>query len=680
MLNVADTQTILIHFDNEVFSMFEGTVIKSRRWVDMEKGTTGRHVVWRSPQGKEVDITIIRMASFHQLSLFTIEILIKSINFTGDVMIESYHNGKVTNYFDPADPRTADEGFHYLQPNSCNIKYGASYITAKTSKSNLEVCSCVKNLLSGESERQFIVDDNNALCQMVTSMQSGETAKLIKYCVFADSLRVSDVSAHAAAQMKQALSVSLSELYQLQADYLSEYWANCRVEIEGDDELNTALKYNLFQMIQSVSKDEHGNIGPKGLSGEGYEGQYFWDSEMYIQPFFTVTNASISKKLISNRYETLEMAKENACRLGHKKGALYPWRTIMGKECSGYFPAGSAQYHINGDIAHSIVKYYLATKDVDFIASEGAEIIFETARLWMDAGNFYKGAFHINDVTGPDEYTCLVNNNYYTNAIAQYHLQWAAKLYYSLRKLPAFKRMQKKIQLRNEEISEFKKAAAKMYLPYDEKLKINPQDDSFLQKKQWDIATIPKRNFPLLLHYHPLHLYRYQVCKQPDTVLAHFILEDAQSLETMRNSFNYYEKCTTHDSSLSGCIFSIVAAKIGQRDKAFRYFGSSTKLDLLDLHRNTKDGIHTANMGGNYMAIVYGFGGFRLKESGICFAPMLPKRWTGYRFSICYDERRIAIHVGKEKCKFYLENGKAVSLTVYGKEHLLESKLTIKMA
>ena len=677
MLNVADTQSIKIHFEDEVFSMFSGKVLKSKRWVDMDKGVTGRYVSWRSPLGKELEITIIRMASFHQLSLFTIEVQIKSVNFTGDVMIESYHNGNVMNFFDPGDPRTADEVYPYLTPLSCNIQYGASYITSKTSKSNLEVCSGVKNFLSGESERQFIVDDNNAQCQMVTSLQPTETSKLIKYCVFADSLRVDDCKAHAASEMKKALSVSMQELYQHQEDYLTDYWENCYVEIEGDDELNTAMQYNLFQLIQSVSKDEYGNIAPKGLSGEGYEGQYFWDSEMYMQPFFTITNPDISKKLISNRYETLQMAKENAKILGHKKGALFPWRTIMGKECSGYFPAGSAQYHINGDIAYAIVAYYLATKDVELMAGKGAEIIFETARLWMDVGNFYDGQYHINEVTGPDEYTCLVNNNYYTNTLAKYHLNWAAKIYYAFRKLPAFKQMQKRIKLKREEINDFKKAADRMYLPYDDTLKINPQDDSFLQKKLWDISKIPKRKFPLLLYYHPLHLYRYQVCKQPDTVLAHFVLEDAQSLETIRNSFAYYEKITTHDSSLSGCIFSIVAAKLGLEDKAFKYFGNSTKLDLLDLHQNTKDGIHTANMGGNYMAIVYGFGGFRLKENGIHFAPILPKKWTGYRFRISHRDSRIMIIVSKEKCRIYLEYGAPKHITVYGKDYLLKNTLTI---
>lgn len=380
-------------------------------------------------------------------------------------------------------------------------------------------------------------------------------------------------------------------------EYLKEYWNQSALEIEGDDELSLAVRYNLYQLIQSVGKEEHSNIAAKGLSGEGYEGHFFWDTEMYIEPFFVLTNPKIAKNLIEYRYSTLEEARENRRIMGHKKGVLYPWRTIMGKECSGYYPAGSAQYHINGDIVHSIVQYYLATKDVDFIAEKGGEIVFETARLWMDVGNYVEGEYHINGVTGPDEYTCMVNNNYYTNLTARENLNWAVKFYDLLKESDILKPVADKIRLTLSEIEKFKEAADKMFLPYDEKLKINPQDDSFLQKKVWDLKNTPKEDFPLLLHYHPLYLYRYQVCKQADTVLAHFIYEDAQSLETIYHSFLYYEKITTHDSSLSTCIFSIVASRLGLKEKAYDYFGDSAKLDLFDTHHNTRDGIHTANMG-----------------------------------------------------------------------------------
>jgi len=297
----------------------------------------------------------------------------------------------------------------------------------------------------------------------------------------------------------------------------------------------------------------------------------------------------------------------------------------------------------------------------------------------MDVGKFYKGKFHINEVTGPDEYSCLVNNNYYTNVIAQHHLDWAAKFYFILtEKGGSCCQMIERIGLSEKEVKEFIRARDHICLPYDKQLDINPQDDSFLKKCYLDLSTVPKENYPMLLHYHPLFLFRHQVCKQADTVLAHFVLEDKQGTSTIKNSYDYYEKITTHDSSLSTCVFSIMAAKLGMEEKAFRYFGNSAELDLMDLYKNTKDGIHTANMGGNYMAIVYGFGGFRLKLTGIYFSPMLPAEWTGYQFKVSYEDSRLIVKVSKTECEFILEYGRPKRINVYGKPYDLTDKLVIR--
>ena len=677
ILNIANTQTIKISWAGEYFSMFSGTLLESKLSMDMDRGLTLRQVKWRSESGKEIALRVTRMTSFHQLPLFTIEYEVEPLNFSAPLVIESIHDGAVLNYVNPADPRIADECIQYLTPVSCEIKDGASYITSRTSSSGLELCTCVKNQLFNEHQQEFIVNNDEAVCKYEIKAQAGKKIRLVKYAVFCDSIRYPNCKQQAELEIKQALSMPLEYLYQKQTDYLSAFWHNCMVEIQGDIALNNAIHFNLYQLIQSVGKDPYSNIAPKGLSGDGYEGHYFWDSEMFIHPFFTITNPSISRALIQYRYATLDMARENARIMGHKKGALYPWRTIMGRESSGFFPAGSAQYHINGDVAYSIIAYYLVTKDIAFIAQAGAEIIWETARLWLDVGNFHKGQFHINGVTGPDEYTCIVNNNYYTNVLAQYHLNWAVKFYYLLESSQCLRELEAKIQIELWEIKEFQQAAENMYLPYDQNLKINPQDDSFLQKKVWDLDSIPKDNFPLLLYYHPLHLYRHQICKQADTVMAHFILEDAQSEETMLNSFKYYDKITTHDSSLSPCVYSIMAARLGMEDLAFNYFKTTARLDLDNMHKNTPDGIHTANMGGSYMAIVYGFGGFRLKEKGISFAPIIPQPWTAYSFKICFEDSRILVHVNKQQCIFTLECGSEKNILVYGKEYLLNDQLLI---
>lgn len=677
MPNVVDSQTIKVYLGDEVFNMFEGTNLESSRWLDMDNGYTARRVVWRSPKGREVEILIKRMTSFYQPSLFTIEYSVKALNFTGEIKFISTHVGEVMNYCNPNDPRVAGESFKHLLPAEAEIVDDTTYLTSYTARSQLAVCTGVKNVLSKPAKIELSLSGHQGTAEIDTHIGQGETVTLTKYTVFSDSIRQEDYKKNAISEMRKALSTSMDTLYAKQTEYLNNFWEQCFLNIDGDDELNLAVRYNMYQLLQSVSKDEYGNIAAKGLSGEGYEGHYFWDTEMYIQPFFTLTQPQITRNLISYRYKILDAAREHAKIMGHKKGALYPWRTIMGKECSGYFPSGSAQYHINGDIAHSIVAYYLATKDIELIKNEGAEILFETARLWLDVGNYHNGLFYINEVTGPDEYTCMVNNNYYTNVSAQYNLRWASKFYYMLKETGDIEELEQRINITEKEIKEFETAAENMYLPYDEELGINPQDDSFLQKEPWDIENTPEEKFPLLLHYHPLYLYRHQVCKQADTVLAHFIFEDAQSLETIRNSFEYYEKITTHDSSLSTCIFSIVASKLGLEDKAYEYFGDSAKLDLFNTHKNTKDGIHTANMGGNYMAIVYGFAGLRLKESGIYFSPALPKKWDSYCFRINYEDSQIEVTVDRDNCIFKLISGSAKEIFVYGRKYLLRDSIAI---
>lgn len=678
MLNIADGQTIRLILDGEEFSMFEGTVLESSRWLNMAEGYTARSVHWKSPGGKEVQILIKRIASFQRLPLFLIDYQVTPLNFKGEICFYSVHNGDVKNYCNPNDPRVAGESFQHLIAQNAEIENGASYLETKTVSSNLLVCTAVKNVLCSGTASEPVLNGHCAEQKLTAEVAEGESLNLRKYMIFTDSLRYENPKKTAEKILEEVLEIPVKQIYEEQKNYLDKFWASSSLDIEGDDNLCAAVYYNQYQLIQSVGKDPYANITAKGLSGEGYEGHYFWDTEMYIQPFFTLTNPDISRNLIEYRYAILDGAREQARILGHKKGAAYPWRTIKGSECSGYFPSGSAQYHISGDIAYSVVSYYLVTGDLDFIAEKGAEIVFETARMWIDLGTFHKGRFEIHEVTGPDEYTCLVSNNYFTNLNAQYNLHWAVKFYKLLKENGKLSKVVEKISLKEEEIIEFEVAEKAMYLPYDEELGINPQDDSFLSKKMWDFENTPKDHYPLLLHYHPMYIYRHQVCKQADTVLAHFIFEDAQDIETIRRSFAYYEKVTTHDSSLSTCIYSIVASKLGLEEKAYEYFGDSAKLDLFNTHHNTKDGIHTANMGGNYMAIVYGFGGFRLKESGAWFAPKLPKQWKAYKFKLVYLGRHIQVEVNKDGAVFTLEQGEPVEIHVYGETCLLKNVLTCK--
>ncbi|MDR0718689.1 MAG: family 65 glycosyl hydrolase [Treponema sp.] len=679
MLNVADTQGVKLFLGDEQFNLWKGSIISAKRTLDMDCGFTERYIVWRSPMGKEVEIIIRRLTSFVRLPLFLIDYSVKALNFSDNLYFVSVHLGAVMNHANPDDPRLAAESARYIIPGKVHVEETASFITSSTSKSGLKLCTGVDHVImsGGHFECNSFAEKESAWTEIKIGIKEGEKAGFCKYSVFTDSLRYADCEKSASEELAKAVATGPLEIYREQKEYLDKFWDNAFLKIEGNERLNMALNYNMYQLLQSAGKESKSSVGAKGLSGEGYEGHYFWDTEMYIEPFFNLTVPEISKNLVSFRYSILDEARKNARLLGHKQGALFSWRTIMGKESSGFFPAGSAQYHISGDIAWSIVSYYFASGDYGFIVEKGAEMIFEIARLWIDAGTWYKGQFCIHCVTGPDEYTCMVNNNYYTNLSAKFSLYWAVRFYSLLKDSGDIEALAERIKLCPEELEEFSRAEKAVYLPYDENQKLNPQDDSFLSKKKWDLSATPKEKFPLLLHYHPLHLYRYQVCKQADTVLAHFIFEDAQSEETIRNSFLYYEGITTHDSSLSACIFSIVASKLKLYEKAYKYFGNSAMLDLYDLHNNTKDGIHTANMGGAWMAIVYGFAGLRIKEDGISLAPWIPQKWESLCFRINYRGSRIQLKIEKSRVTIVLLNGAEKEIKVYGKPYTLKDRLEI---
>lgn len=671
MLNVADTMTISCVVDGEMFELNRGTVIEHTRTLDMSNGVTRRQIIWEAPSGKRIKIDITRMTSFEMLSLFSIEYSVTALNFSGEIKFISTHNPDVTNYCNPNDPRLASESLKNLKVVDFYKENNSSIAVSETSVSKLRMCSLVNNSISLSGNGTVLNEEIDLFGKQGVYtgncyINEGATATLIKLSLFSDSVRSRDISGKVVEDFRVVGQKGLGYYYKSQSAYMENFWTNCEMEIDGDDEMNSAVAFNMYQLLQSAAKDEYASIAAKGMSGEGYEGHYFWDTETFIMPFFTLTNPSMSKMLLRYRYKTLDKARENARLLGHTKGALFPWRTITGTECSGYFVSGSAAYHINADIAYAFVNYYITTGDLEFMKEAGFEVLLESSRLWMDLGCYNSdGKFVLNVVTGPDEYTCMVNNNYYTNAAAKYNLQWTVKIYELLNNAGMLGDMASRFSVSDEELSSFTRAAENMLLLYDEKLGINPQDDSFLSKPIWDIENTPKENFPLLLHYHPLCLYRYQVCKQADTVLSYFMFENEQSIEVMKRSFEYYEKITTHDSSLSTCVFSIVASRLGLKEKAYTYFGDSSKLDLMNTHNNTKHGIHTANMGGCYMAIVNGFACLRVNEKGISLCPGLPEAWDGYRFKFVYRGQLIKVAVDKQNVSVELLEGNPITIKIY---------------
>jgi alpha,alpha-trehalose phosphorylase len=677
LLNVIDSQSISIYFggeqEEERFCLEEGKFPWNGRYLYFDKGYSERTYEWHSPKGKRINLTFKRLVSFRDKEVFLQYIDIESDNFQGPVRIVSTLNGNVANYVDNADPRVSSGHANLLTVTDVQQTETISYVECETSSTKLKT-ACTASYHLSQHYNQINDLTTNAIESEFT-FQFADHATFEKKSIFVDTLRHGDDLAASAFLLQTKLADKHFRQFSMEQEiYLNDFWNDADIEITGDADLQEGIRFNLFHLLQSTGRDHFSNIAAKGLSGEGYEGHYFWDTEIYILPVFLMTKPELAKSLLFYRYSILEQARQHAKEMGHQKGALYPWRTITGTECSSYFPSGSAQYHISADIAYSFIQYYLVSGDFSFIKECGAEVLFETARLWADTGHFDGDCFKIDAVTGPDEYTCIVNNNYFTNVMAKYNLLWAAKCYYLLESIDSehLAKLRLKIGFHKQEVEFWKRAAEQMYLPYNEQLGINPQDDTFLQKAVWDLQNTPKDHFPLLLHYHPLVLYRHQVCKQADTVLAHFLLEDEQELDTIRKSFDYYENITTHDSSLSSCIFSIMASKLGLKQKAYDYFLETARLDLDNTHGNTKDGLHMANMGGTWLAIVYGFAGLRIKEEGISFRPQLPDKWQGYRFSIQYQGRKLHLDVGEKQTKIILLYGEPLSVRVFDQTYPLE--------
>ncbi len=673
MLNVPNAKGIELWLEDERFDLLQGSVQQYERVLDLRTGVLSRTLAWTSPQGRRIALRSRRMVCFENKHLFAIEYQVTPLNFGGALKLVSQLNGAVQNLEAGDDPRVGSaisgQSLHMVGHEQ-NVGFAA--LVQRTHNSGFMLVSATETELAGAEASLTIAQVEQRLTQSYAlQAQPGQAITLTKFGSYFSSrdYAESELMWRSKDTLARARAAGFEALRLEQQQYLADFWQQADVQIAGDDALQQGIHFNQFHLLQSVGRDGQTNISAKGVTGEGYEGHYFWDTEIYIFPFFLYSKPEIARKLLEYRYAGLPKARERARQMSHASGALYPWRTIAGEECSAYFPAGTAQYHINADIAYSIKLYMEASNDDEYLILHGAEIVMETARIWMGIGSYDReGRFVINQVTGPDEYTALVNNNYYTNAMAQMHLNFAASIAERLvQQYPQeFERIAKLAALDANEPAAWRRAASLMHLPYDPALQIHAQDDSFLSKKVWDFANTPKENYPLLLHYHPMVIYRHQVCKQADVVLALLLLSDQFTLEDKRRDFDYYEAVTTHDSSLSSCIFSIIAAEVGYHDKAYDYFMETARLDLDDTHGNTHYGVHTAAMAGTWMGVAYGFAGMRVVNGELHFAPTVPKQWQHYTFKIHFQGALLEVHVEPGRVEYRLLRGEVLDFSHRG--------------
>lgn len=661
MVNLPDAQSVRLWAGGVIVQAWEPAAEEMSRKLDFANGTAERTFLFHTGQGT-LKIAVTRMASFLQKELFILRYAITSVDYSGEIRLDSLLNGDVTNFSDPNDPRVAADCRSKLIITERSTKNGCLGMRVSTLSSKRMLGCAVLHTMDQVSPELY-GQGNLLAARFLRTILPGETAVLTKYCVYTDDTDEQDLLAAACRIAKNAREKGFDYWARAQRSYLDSFWTRSRVYIDTGESTQAYLDFCVYQLLCAAGQNGRSSVAAKGLSGEGYEGHYFWDCETYVFPFFLSTAPEMAKNLLNYRYQHLDAARAHARLLGHEHGALYPWRTITGSECSAYFPSGSAQYHINSDIAHAFTQYWYATLDKSYLPNI-CEVLVETARLFLDAGHWKDGKFRIDGVTGPDEYTCIVDNNYYTNAGAANTFFAAAELCGVLSDLGGFGALQEKIGVTKKELAAFSAAGGAMYLPMDDELGICKQDDSFLNKKRWNLSDIPAENFPLLLHYHPLYINRCQICKQADTVLAYFLYRE-ESPMVMRRSYDYYEQITTHDSSLSACVFSMMAARLGNCAKAKTYFNATSGIDLNDESGNTRDGLHIANMGGAYLSIIAGFGGLRINQDGLSIFPLLPEGWNGYSFTSVFRGSRILVFVNQNGCALRLLEGEETEIKVF---------------
>lgn len=571
MVNLFDLRSIELSIDD----VNEFLLVDQSVALDMKKGILKETYLYQTKEGKTIEYRLESFTSHFDRTVYAQKIDLKALNFSGEVEVSKKAQKISTKQGEDFDPRIKDasveliqSGNKYTAPNS-----GLSFYTH----------------FDSYDKKQYV--------------EEGQT--------------LSFTQLYQISREAEFTSPSYEELKAKQIAIFTDFWASSDIEIDGDRHLQKGIRFNLYHLFNSAGRDGHSNFCAKGLTGEGYEGHYFWDTEMYLLPFFIYTQPEIAKSLLSYRVNILPKAQARAKELGFK-GALFAWRTINGEETSAYYPAGTAQVHINADIAFAFELYEKVTGDTAFI-DEHCELIFETARFWQDYGFMSKRGFEIHEVTGPDEYTALVNNNYYTNKMAQNHLYYAASL-------------AKKLKKYGKEAVEWFDSAEKMYIGFDQALQITQQDDSFLMKEPWDFEHTPKDRYPLLLHFHPMKIYKHQVLKQADTILAHMLFD--APIEQIARDFDFYEPLTTHDSSLSKAIYGVVASKLGRSELAYRFFKEAAIMDLEDFQGNASHGIHAANMGGSWLGLIYGFAGLSVENGEVTTKNHLPKEIKSLKFTV----------------------------------------------
>jgi alpha,alpha-trehalose phosphorylase len=665
LVNVTNGKIIRLLVDDEPFDVRYGRLVAHERVLDLRAGVLRRRVEWVSPAGQAVRVSSVRLVSFAQRAVAAILYEVEPLDTSARLVVQSE---LVANEPLPAavggDPRAASGAGSALRSEFFSQHHERVVLVHSTRESGLRMAAGMDHVVEGPPGTETTSESGEDLGRVTvaTEVEPGQRLRLVKFLGYGWSSQRSlpAVRDQVEAALAAARRSGWEGLLAAQRAYLDDFWEGADVELEGDAELQQAVRFALFHTLQAGARAEGRAIPAKGLTGPGYDGHTFWDTETFVLQPLTYTVPHAAGDALRWRHATLDLARERAKVLG-LRGADFPWRTIRGQPASGYWPASTAAFHLNADIADAVVRYHAATGDDAFEREAGLELLVETARHWLSLGHHdARGGFRIDGVTGPDEYSAIADNNVYTNLMAQKNLLAAAD---AVERHPERAR---ELGVGSEEAAAWRDAARAMLVPYDEALGVHPQAEGFTEHALWDFGRTGPDQYPLMLHFPYFDLYRKQVVKQADLVLALFLRGDAFSPEAKARDFEYYEALTVRDSSLSAFVQAVVAAEVGHLQLAYDYFGEAALLDLADLHHNTRDGVHLASLAGAWIAAVAGFGGMRDHAGSLAFAPRLPRRLSRLAFRLLFRGRRIKVEVDHRQARYALLQGAPLDVAHHG--------------
>jgi alpha,alpha-trehalose phosphorylase len=670
LINVTDGKIIRLLVDDHPCDLRYGRLREHERVLDFRTGVLSRTARWQSPGGVTVRITSRRLVSFTQRAVAAIVYEVEPIDGPISVAVQSelVANEQLPRF--EGDPRVAAATESPLMAEEHFAQGTRLRLVHCTAGSVLRVGTAADHLVEGPESTHWTSESEPDVSRLTVTaeLQPGQPLRLVKFVAYGWSGERSLPAVHDQVDgaVASAVSTGWDGLVDAQRAYLDRFWAGADVEVEGDAQIQQAVRFALFHVLQAAARGENRAIPAKGLTGTGYDGHSFWDTESYVLPLLTFTAPEAVASALRWRHGTLPAARERARQLG-LAGATFPWRTIDGAECSAYWPAGTAAFHINADIAMAAMRYIMVSGDTDFERGEGMDLLVDTARLWRSLGHHdADGVFHIDGVTGPDEYSAIARDNLYTNLMARRNLLAAAAVTMRHPDRAA------ELGVDDEEAAVWRDAAARMAVPYNETLGVHEQSAGFTRFQRWDFEATPAEHYPLLLHYPYFDLYRKQVVKQADVVLAMMECPDAFSDEEKARNFAYYEALTVRDSSLSASCQAVLAAETGHLRLAYAYLVEAALMDLGDLEHNTRDGLHIASLAGTWIALVAGFGGLRRSagEDGkpdlLSFAPRLPEALSRVAFTVLVRGRRLNVDLEQTRARYRLVEGEPLVVLHHG--------------